>query len=315
MSLPSYDELKRRSDDPPGTAWGVFGADDQAGTVNLLTPERVRAAAALVRTGERFPLNAPVDVLDPCSWRPVPVRHHLGAGGAGGRDDYLDGFYLQGSSQWDGLRHTRHPRLGFYNGVPAEAVDDPASDRLGVQAWAERGLAGRGVLLDVAGYLAARGTPLDPDAPMRISPAALDSAAAAQGVTIETGDLLLVRTGWLGRYRRWPPERKATLHWRVLNSPGLEPSEAMAAWLWDHHVAAVAADNLALEATPLAFDEGDYLHYWLQALFGMPIGELWHLDDLAAACAADGAYAFLLISQPLNVRGGVGSPPNAMAIK
>ncbi len=99
-------------------------------------------------------------------------------------------------------------------------------------------------------------------------------------------------------------------------APGsLEPSERTAAWLWDHHVAAVAADNLALEAMPLSFEEGKFLHFWLIPCFGMPIGELWWLDDLARACAGDGRWVFQLVSAPLNVRGGVGSPPNAIAIR
>jgi kynurenine formamidase len=312
---PSYAELCQRTDAPPGSAWGLWGPDDELGTLNRLTPERTVAAARLIQTGMLFPLDAPVDVLDPCAWRPVPIRYHLGAGSPGGRDDYLDRFYLQGSSQWDGLRHTQHPRYGFYNGVPAAAVDDPASKRLGIQAWAERGIAGRGVLLDVARYLTERGVPYDVELEYPYPPELLDAVAEAQGVRFEPGDLLLVRTGWLGAYQQWPPARRAALHWQTAASPGLEPSERMAAWLWDHGLAAVAADNLALEAMPLRFDPERFLHYRLQALLGMPIGELWSLDALAAACAADGRYTFFLVSKPLNVPGGVGSPPNAMAIK
>src|SRR5262249_55587725 len=80
------------------------------------------------------------------------------------------------------------------------------------------------------------------------------------------------------------------------------------------HVPAVAADNLALECMPLDFREGRFLHFWLIPCFGMPIGELWWLDDLAAACARDRRWTFQLVSAPLHVRGGVGSPPDALAL-
>ncbi len=87
-----------------------------------------------------------------------------------------------------------------------------------------------------------------------------------------------------------------------------------AEYLWDRHVAAVAADNPALEAWPPSAETG-FLHFRLIPHFGMNIGELWHLEDLAADCAADGVYEFFFTSAPLNVPGGVGSPPNALAIK
>jgi kynurenine formamidase len=311
--LPSYAELLARTDAPPGTSWGLFGADDQLGTLNLVTAERTRASAALVRTGEVFALNWDVALPDPSPFRRPPVRHQVGAGSVG-RDDWLDGFYLQGSSQWDGLRHIAHPRHGFYNGVPAERVDDPASDALGVQVVARRGIVGRGVLLDVAGHRARAGAPFAPNAPFLVTAALLDEVAAAEGVAIEPGDVLLVRTGWTGWYASLAQAARDAIG-RETPQPGLEPVERTVAWLWDHHVAAVAADNLALEPMPLDFREGHSLHFWLIPCLGMPIGELWWLDDLAAACARDRRWTFQLVSAPLNVRGGVGSPPNALAIR
>jgi kynurenine formamidase len=304
--LPSYAELLARTDAPRGTAWGIFGADDELGTLNLLTRERALAAARLVERGDVFALNWPIELPDPHPFRRPPVRHQVGAGV--GRDDWLDRFHLQGSSQWDGLRHIAHPRHGFYNGVAAAAVDDPASDRLGIQAVARRGIAGRGVLLDVARHGGFRA-----DEPFAIGADLLDEVARAQGVVVETGDILLIRTGWTGWYTRLSADDRAAV--AAAPQPGLAPVERTAAWLWDHHVAAVAADNLALEPMPLVIEEGRFLHFWLIPCLGMPIGELWWLDDLAAACAADGRWIFQLVSAPLNVRGGVGSPPNALAIR
>jgi kynurenine formamidase len=311
--LPTYRQLLARTDAPPGTAWGLFGPDDQLGTLNLLTPERAKASAAEVRTGEVFALNWDVELPDPSPFRQTPVRHQVGAGGFG-RDDWMDRFYLQGSSQWDGLRHIAHPRHGFWNGVEAARVDDPASDTLGIHVVARRGIVARGVLLDVAGHEAAAGRAFAADERFVIGPELLDRVAAAANVTLETGDVLLVRTGWTGWYARLTPQKRAAVG-PATPEPGLEPSERMAEWLWDRHVAAVAADNLALECMPLDFREGHALHFWLIPCFGMPIGELWWLDDLAAACARDRRWTFQLVSAPLNVRGGVGSPPNALAIR
>jgi kynurenine formamidase len=310
--LPTYRELLARSD-APGTAWGVFGEGNELGTLNLLTAERAKASAALVRSGEVFSLNWDIALPDPSPFRRPPVRHQTGAGGFG-RDDWLDQFYLQGSSQWDGLRHIAHPRYGFYNRVPASRVDDPASDALGIQGVARRGIVGRGVLLDVARHATAAGQAFRPDEHVRISADLLDEVCAAQGISVETGDLLLVRTGWTGWYASLSQSERAAIG-PATPQPGLEPVERTAEWLWDHHVAAVAADNLALESMPLDFREGRFLHFWLIPCFGMPIGELWWLDDLAAACARDRRWTFQLVSAPLHVRGGVGSPPNALAIR
>jgi kynurenine formamidase len=96
--------------------------------------------------------------------------------------------------------------------------------------------------------------------------------------------------------------------------PGLGPADEMVEWLWNLHVAAVAADNPGLDAWPPTPEHG-WMHFHLLPLLGMPIGELWYLEELAADCAQDGVYEFMLTSAPLNLPGGVGSPPNALAIK
>jgi hypothetical protein len=100
---------------------------------------------------------------------------------------------------------------------------------------------------------------------------------------------------------------------RGQRAPGLQVDERMVAHLWDWHVAAVAADTIGVEAAgpELRFK----LHPRFLALIGMPLGEYWVLDELARDCRQDGRYEFLLVSVPLNVRGGVGSPPQAVAIK
>jgi hypothetical protein len=100
----------------------------------------------------------------------------------------------------------------------------------------------------------------------------------------------------------------------ALTYPGLGPADEMVEYLWNLHIAAAAADNPGLDAWPPTPERG-WMHFHLLPLLGVPIGELWDLEALAADCADDGVYEFMLTSAPLNMPGGVGSPPNALAIK
>jgi len=314
--LPPYDRLPVKEGAPKGSAWGLFGDDDQVGCLNLITSEKVRAAAKLVRKGAVFALNLRLDLPKPPLFaRRSPQHHLLETGGGIARDDYYDDFWPQASSQWDGLRHVRHPRDGFYNGVPDQEIILEEGSELGIEHWARRGIVSRGLLLDVERYLRGRGSPLDPQSSTIIRREVLEACALAEGVRAEPGDVLLIRTGWL----RWYLE-EATLKQRegmaagALVAPGLGPAEEMAEYLWNLHLAAVAADNPSLEAWPPAAGAG-FLHFRLIPHLGMPIGELWYLEDLAADCAQDEVYEFLLTSAPLHAPGGVASPANALAIK
>ncbi|HLF42611.1 MAG TPA: cyclase family protein [Acidimicrobiia bacterium] len=330
-SLPSYRELETREGAPPGSSWGLWGDDDQLGTLNLLTDERTRNAVALVRRGAVFPLNLPLEELDPqLAWR-TPVRHHIlhvgheargfqpggaddAAGGHFDRDDYVDGLWLQAGSQWDGLTHVRHREFGNYNGVADSEIHGGVGTKLGVDQWAKRAIVGRGVLLDVAKHLSDAGRAFDVESSYQITVADLEGTAEAQGVTIETGDILLLHTGWM-RFllSQSPTERTRLINRDTLRAPGLEPSRQMIAWIWDRHFAAIACDSGGVES--MAPDPQFYLHFQCLPLLGIPLGEFWALDELAEDCARDAAYAFLLVSVPFNIRGGVGSPPQAVAIK
>jgi len=317
--LPGYPELPVKAGAPEGSAWGLFGDDDQLGCLNLLTPERVVAAAELVRKGAVFPLNLRIDEPNPPLFgRGAPSVHLLEMGEGIARDDYIDNFYPQASSQWDGFRHIRHPRDGFYNGVTNEQVIEGEGGKLGIEHFARKGIVGRGVLLDVGRYLESKGAPIDCNSNTVVAPDTLDACATAQGVAILTGDILLIRTGWLDWYlnKTTPEQRKAMAGDAMtqLRTPGIGPPDETASYLWDLHVAAVAGDNPSLEAWPPSPESG-FLHFRMLPHFGMPIGEMWYLDDLAADCAGDRVYEFFLTSAPLNVPGGVGSPPNAIAIK
>lgn len=324
--MPTYDELAAA--DPPYSSWEVFGRDDELGTVNLLTPERVAAAARLVRTGERIGLDYAVNAFEPY---PTGTRHatehHVFANNEFHRDDWLDSFYLQSTSQLDSLRHIGHPRHGFYNGFPA-AENTPDSTRLGIHVWAESGIAGRGVLLDVARFFADEGRAYDVETTVPLDADTLDAVAEYQGVEWHGGDVLLLRTGWAENYVAKSVEQRIEFNTRN-KSPGLAQREPTLRWLWDHEIALVASDTPGVEADPViesdfrlsgerppdrGVDHNGMLHRPLIALLGMAMGELWKLDDLAARCAEVSRYDFFLTCKPLNIVGGVGSPPNALAI-
>ena len=315
--IPSYDELPVRAGAPAGAAWGVFGDDDEVGTINLLTPDRVVAATSSIRTGKVFALNLPINIPDPPLFTRGKHTHtvKIFPGAEFVLDDYLDNFYPQASSQWDALAHVKHPVHGAYNGIPDIEMTGRGGMRLGIDNLARRGIAGRGVLADVARYYDRVGKSINFT---RAESIPLDDVKAAledESVELQAGDILLIRIGWTKFYLSASAQIKEELSKETV-VPGIEGSERTARWLWDNHLAAVASDSPALEALPKpAGEEMEFLHFHMLAFFGMPIGEMWNLEGLAEDCAADGNYDFFLTSAPLNIPGGVGSPPNALAIK
>jgi kynurenine formamidase len=314
-TLPAYDDLPIRPGAPSGAAWGVFGDGDELGTINLLTPARVRAAAALIRTGKVFALNLPMNIPDPPLFHRGRYVHKVfpypGAE-AFVLDDSLDNFFPQASSQWDALAHVKHLQHGAYNGIPDTEMTGRGGARLGIEHLGRRGIAGRGVLADVARYYERHRKTIDYTKNQAIPLADLQATLAEQRTRLRTGDILMIRFGWTKFYLGASQTVKEELA-RETVVPGIEASERVARWLWDNHIAAIAADSPALEALPPP--DGEFLHFCLLAMFGMPIGEMWNLEDLAADCAADKRYEVFLTSAPLNIPGGVGSPPNALAIK
>lgn len=310
---PAYRDLPVAPEHPAGSAWGVFGAEDNIGTLNLLTPERIAAAATTVRSGRVFSLNWELD-------RPGPAA--LGRGSAEhvllrqdtGFDDRYDNFHPQASSQWDALRHVRHPEHGFYNGQHGEGT---SGCRLGIDAWARRGIAGRFLLADVAAHRARHGRPLDCAQREDVTIDEVADVLRAQGVAPRPGDILLLRFGWTAWYETLgDTERRALAGQPMFPAPGLRAEERTAQWLWDQRIAAVAADCPAVEAMPFDKEHPDgFLHYRLIPLLGMALGELFQLEGLAADCAEDGRYEGLFTAAPLNMPGGAGSTANALALK
>ncbi|TQL69422.1 putative cyclase [Nocardioides albertanoniae] len=331
QDVPTYAQLKVRRDGLPGSSWGVFGPGDEMGMINFLTPDHAVAAAGLVRTGKTFNLDFPVNsfVPAPGGTRPAAV-HRMFANNPNHRDDWLDSYYLQQSSQIDGLRHIRDPEHGFYGGVPDAAVD-VGKPSLGIQNLAEKGVVGRGVLLDLGRYFERRGTPIDMASNQMFTTEDLEGAAAEQGVAFRSGDILMIRYGWARYYLETLTQEERGEFSSHIRHPGLKQCEEMVAWLWDHQFSMVASDDSGVEAHPVNPDSGfvdpdepapergvlhnGMLHRPLIAMLGLSLGELWDLDALAEDCARDGVYEFLLTAKPLNLVGGVGSPANAIAVK
>lgn len=302
-TLPSFDDLPTIGSRGERSSWGLWGESDKLGTLNLMTPERAVRGAGCVSTGRAFRLDVRLDEIDPPLYGRQALRHTVL--GDAGHDDVIE-INTQAATQWDGFRHVRHPDFGFYGGI-----DD--ADH-GIEHWSAR-IVGRAVIADVARWREDRGRPLDPSAGEHIRAGELRETLDAQGVGLEAGDVLLVRTGWLSWYRRLDARERAALPGSFRVS-GLSSTEDTLRFLWDAHVAAVAADNPSLEVWPATSWTPEHaIHFSLLCLLGIPIGELFDLDALAEDCANDGRYDAFITSAPLIVSSGVASPPGAICVK
>jgi kynurenine formamidase len=317
-SRPKFEDLPLKSGDPKASAWGLWGDGDELGTLNLLTPEVVRAAVAEVQLGQTVPLNLPLDCpLVPMNPRRKPCSHNIISKGYA-NDDELD-INTQGSSHWDGLRHYPYQNCDpprYYNGTLQEDITgDSATERIGIQNVARRGIAGRAVLLDWRSWAIKRGVVPSPFSTHRIPLSDLKAVAKEQGVQFVPGDILIIRSGWTEEYMKLDDEGKIQLAKREDRSfIGVEDSCEMIEWHWDMQFSAVAGDTNAYEAWPPTRAWDVCCHEVFLSGWGMPIGELWDLEGLAQMCKETQRWSFFLTSCPLNIPKGVASPPNAMAI-
>jgi kynurenine formamidase len=279
-----------------------------------------------------FALNWSMGLPDPPLFGRQPFSHEVtGAPGTTSHDDVLHGWNTQSSSQWDGFRHIRNhaamadePGTGHFGGV-----DD---EEHGIHHWAQRGIVGRAVLADIGRWRASIGRPLRYDESDPIEPDEIQQCLDAQGTVLEQGDVLLLRTGWIGWYEGTDlATRQRLAEPASLATPGLRSGERLAEVLWDLHIAAIGCDNPAVEVWPpgaLSTPEHEaevradrrrlheiFTHTILLPMLGLPLGEMWNLEALAADCAADGRYECMFTSAPLNLPNGVASPPNALAMK
>lgn len=332
---------------PDGSNWGDFGVDDQLGRLNLLTPERTRAAVAEVREGKSFCLSLPLDlpggnVLNPNRHPPQlkPTRRHgrLGlnfrlADVDPLRTDVLSDdvaiLHLQYSTQWDGLAHVGAmfdvlddgvPRPVYYNGFAAgddivlmdgsdESQAESRALALGIEHMAAKGVQGRGVMIDLlANFGAGR---------RLIGLSDLEYVLAKDGVTVEEGDIVCLHTGFADAVLGMQGSPDIA----VLEQTGcvLDGRDSgLLQWITDSGVAAIVADNYAVEAYP-ARGLGDVccsalpLHEHCLFKQGIHLGELWHLGPLANHLRRQGRSRFLLTAPPLRLPGAIASPVTPIA--
>jgi len=301
--------------------WGRWGPDDEVGALNFLTPEVILAAVGSVRQGKVFTLQVKManPEGDPLWPGRVPAQrmnvldkgHWLAGKGPAfpGGIEYADDFlacYLQGSTQYDALGHTWYDDE-LWNGYDARTTIGGLA-KASVLPLAERGIVGRGILLDVARW---RGKECL-ERGETFTHQDLLACARQQGSEIRPRDVLVVRTGWIGSFYR----RSREEFFKDFLEPGLTYSPELVRWFQEMEIPNLVTDTMANEVT---FDPETGiaipLHAALMRNLGVTLTEIAWLDDLAADCAADRQYDFLYAAAPLKVVGGTGAPVNPLAIK
>jgi kynurenine formamidase len=274
---------------PP--AWGRWGADDERGALNRLTPEATLRGLATVRSGTAVSLAVPLKAgQGPIAGRRAPLQHFMVRDGG----DYAAGLAERGfgfaddcvvlsthaNTHLDALAHVWQDRR-MWNGHPADLVTSRGAQRCGIDRVGP--VVTRGIVADLAG-------PAGPcrDDQHAVTADELRDAVQATQCQPEPGDALLVRTGWLSR---WQPD--------------------CADWIDDQGFVLVGADNIAVEAGPSPDpDDAAPLHVELIRNRGIYLMELLDLEDLVTWQRPE----FLLVIAPLPLVGGVGSPVNPVAV-
>jgi kynurenine formamidase len=325
-SIPSsFHELAARVSN-----WGRWGRDDQLGTLNLIDRAARLRGVASVRDGDAFALALPLSEAEGIQMGFIPGRVNPtrtmisvnepmgpGPGWIAFSEDVVT-MAMQCATHWDGLAHASYgsgPEGGrLYNGFAASSTTEAGAGRLGIHLVGS--LVSRGLLLDVA--RAKDVEILEPGYP--ITPDDLDAACALGGLTVEPGDVVVVRTGQMAHLalagRPGPGGAAPTRDLLAYTWPTPGLTAATAEWFHARDVAAVAIDTLVLEVYP---SEDPDLPLPVHALhlveMGLTQGQNWFVDELADACAADGRYAFLLDATPLPFTNGLGAPVAPVAIR
>ena len=311
---------------PSGSNWGEYGTGDVAGRLNELTPERVVRAAAEVRTGRRFCLSLPLDypggnVIFPFRYPPerkVVMRGEFladafpfsrqRAGATGVVNDDIVTLWTQYSTQWDALGHVGSQFDADGDGQDEVVYYNGRRRPIDVDGMATIGLQGRGVLVDLHRAFG--------DEKVAVDFAMLSDVLRDQRVVVEPGDILTLHTGWsqLLFDMGGAPDR-AVLQNAGAGLDGRDPK--LLAWIADSGVAAIVADNLAVEYYPPTPAEpgAPYLPLHELCLFklGVNLGEMWYLTELAGWLREHDRTRFFLTAPPLRLRGHVGSPVTPIA--
>jgi kynurenine formamidase len=286
-------------------AWRRWGKDDERGALNHIGAPQVRDAAALVRTGQVLSLTQPMSARTPVPQHRAGMQHFMGRDGG----DYAAGARRPGGFQFaedtvvlplhigthiDALCHAWYDDA-LYNGFPGSGTRSTSgATRCSIDKMGP--IVGRGVLLDVAGT---QGGPLRDGAAIGVND--LERAATKAGVTVGTGDVVLIRTGWA------ECQGRADIV-SFDGEPGLDIEAAL--WLAVREIAVLGADNFAVEVIPFVAGTVFPVHQRLIRDFGIPLLEGLLLQDLAAT----GRHEFLFAASPLPVVGGTGSPISPVVV-
>ena len=301
--------------------WGKWGPDDEVGSLNYLTRAEVLRGVASVRSGKTFTLQ--IQMGNPAGDPVWPGRsqarrlnvmdkgHYLCGKGPKfpGEAEYADDMmimYLQGSTQYDALGHVWYGDQ-LWNGYDAKSTIG-GLEKASILPIAERGVVGRGVLIDMARH---RGK--DVLAPGEtFTHLDLLAAAEMQGVRIEKHDILVIRTGWIGSFYK----RDQAEFYREIVEPGLTYSPELVEWFHRMEIPNLVTDTIANEVTvdPVS-GVALPLHNALMRNLGVTLTEIAQLDPLAADCADDQQWTFLYTAAPLKVVNGSGAPVNPVVIK
>lgn len=288
--------------------WGRWGPEDQRGALNHLTPERVIAAAGLVRDGATVTLSLPLNT-EAAVHNPRPADHYMtelappdtAPQSVRFLKDYVGAdYHNDGHSHIDALCHIAYEGL-MYNGRSAGAVSDDGAEVNTIEVL-EAGLIGRGVLLDIPRL---RGVPwLEPGE--HVFRDDLEVAEREQRVSVRPGDILLVRTGHARRLAELGP-------WDTAGAKaGLHPT-AMT-FIGERSVAALGSDGNS-DTAPSSTEGVDFpIHVLAIAAMGIHLLDYLQFEDLRAACEETGRWEFLFAASPLRIEGGTGSPINPTAL-
>jgi kynurenine formamidase len=300
--------------------WGRWGDDDEVGSLNFLTSDEVLRGVRSIRTGEVhtlqrligdpkgdpvWPSRLPAEremVIDESAWDSDDAPQF--PGGLHYADDKLVAF-LQGSTQYDALGHVWYGGQ-IWNGYDARTTVG-GLDKASVEPIAQRGVVGRGVLIDMARHLGVEAI----EAKRTFDHNDLQEAAEAQGVTIAKHDILLIRTNHLQLFFEQGDE-----FYEDFCEPGLQYSPELVQWFHDMEIPNLVTDTIANEVTTDP-DTGVALtlHNALMRNLGIALTEICDLESLAAACAEDGRWDFLYAAAPLKIHRATGSPVNPLAIR
>ncbi len=337
---------------PEGSNWGEFGPDDQLGRLNLITKEKLRQGLAEVREALTFSLSLPLDypggtALNPRR-RPPILRPTLRDGRPNFActladpdcsdvfNDDLAILHLQYSTQWDSLAHVGglfdidgngQKKKVFYNGFteddllipdrPEDAGIDgditgrstSAARKLGIEHMAVHGVQGRAVMVDLEAHFGRHHR--------RVGYDDLAVVLEAEAVEVEKGDILCLHTGFAEMILEMggQPDPQV-LHNACCALDGRD--RRLLEWITASGVAAIAADNYAVEAFPAAASEAQCcsslpLHEHCLFKNGIHLGELWRLTPLARWLRERSRSRFLLTAPPLRLPGAVGSPVTPIA--